>query len=170
MPEAGSPPKPASPAYDPETRLPERAANEHEEVVLTLAAEEIIVGRQAHRTTSRVSTTTVERSQHIEVPLRHRRVEIKRVPINRTIASVPPTREIDGVTILPVVEEVVVVERQLVLKEEIHVRQVIVEDQHTEDVVFRTQEVDVTRTELGTEPSDLVASDDPTFSSKETER
>ena len=108
------------------------------EVVLPLAAEELVVSRQTRHTTVRVSTTTVERKQHVDVPLTHRRIEVEHVSINQVVASIPPTREVDGATIVPVVEEVVVVERRLVLKEGIRIREVIVEYRHTEDVVLRT--------------------------------
>jgi hypothetical protein len=48
---------------------------------------------------------------------------VRRVPVGRTLAEgeVPqPRRGEDGAWIIPVVEEVLVVERRLVLREEIH--------------------------------------------------
>jgi stress response protein YsnF len=44
------------------------------------------------------------------------------VPINREIDHAPEVRTENGVTIVPVVEEVLVVEKRLVLKEELHIR------------------------------------------------
>ncbi len=165
---ADLPPTVASPAADLEIRPRAVVADAHEDVVVPLAAEEVVVSRQTRQTTVRVSTRTVERAEHVDVPLTHRRVEIERVSINQVVAAMPVTREVDGVTIVPVVEEVVVVERRLVLKEEIHIRPVIVEDRHMEDVVLRHEEVDVTRTETGHEPGDPVASGIPNLFSKET--
>ena len=52
-------------------------------------------------------------------------------------------------TIIPVVEEIVVVERRLVLKEEIRVRRVSTKEQHQETVVLREQEAVTTREEAG---------------------
>ena len=52
-------------------------------------------------------------------------------------------------TIIPVVEEIVVVERRLVLKEEIRVRRVSTKEQHQETVVLREQEAVTTREEVG---------------------
>jgi uncharacterized protein (TIGR02271 family) len=54
--------------------------------------------------------------------LRHRSVDLQRVAVDRQVDAVPAMREEDGVLIIPVVEEVLVVETRLVLKEEIHLR------------------------------------------------
>ena len=75
----------------------------------------------------------------------HVRVEIERVPIDRTVDVVPPIRQEGDITIIPVVEEIVVVERRLVLKEEVRVRRMSKKEQHQETVVLRQQEAVVTR-------------------------
>jgi uncharacterized protein (TIGR02271 family) len=49
-------------------------------------------------------------------------VEVQRVPIDRMVDTAPTVRTEGDVTIVPVVEEVVVVEKRLVLKEELHIR------------------------------------------------
>ena len=61
---------------------------------------------------------------------------------------------------MPVVEEVVVVERRLLLAEEIHVRRVRTTRQHVETVQLRRQEALVTRTKAGGPQMDDVP--DPT--------
>ena len=59
-----------------------------------------------------------------------------------------PTISQEGdTTIIPVVEEIVVVERRLVLKEEVRIRRVSTKDQHQETVVLREQEAVITREE-----------------------
>ena len=45
---------------------------------------------------------------------------IDRVPVGRFVDAAPPVRHEADVTILPVTEEIVVTERRLILKEEIH--------------------------------------------------
>jgi stress response protein YsnF len=61
----------------------------------------------------------------------------------------PPIREEGDTTVMPVVEEVVVVERRLVLKEEIRIRRVRTTEHHRENVVVRTQDAVITRVEAG---------------------
>lgn len=50
-------------------------------------------------------------------------------------------------TIIPVVEEILVVERRFLLKEEVHIRRVTTKQRHQETVVLRKQEALITRKE-----------------------
>ncbi len=70
----------------------------------------------------RVHVVTDEEATPANVTLRSERVEVERVPLGRVVESAPPVREENGVTIIPVMEEVVVTETRLVLKEELHIR------------------------------------------------
>ncbi|WP_431301049.1 DUF2382 domain-containing protein [Tabrizicola sp. BL-A-41-H6] len=71
-----------------------------------------------------VRTETREESLTLTADLEAARVEVTRVPVGRDVEAVPEIRVEGDVTILPVMEERLVVTRQLVLKEEIHVRRV----------------------------------------------
>lgn len=59
----------------------------------------------------------------------------------------PPVREEGDTTIVSVVEEVVVIERRLMLKEEIHITRVHLTEHHRETVMLREQEAVITRAE-----------------------
>lgn len=72
-------------------------------------------------------------------------VEVERVAVNRPVNSIPPTRRDGDTTIVPVVEEVLILQRRLILKEELHVRLVRTTEQHQERVVLRRQEAVITR-------------------------
>ena len=54
--------------------------------------------------------------------LSEQRVEVSRVPINREVTVTPEVRTEGDTVIIPVLEEVIVVEKRLVLKEELHIR------------------------------------------------
>lgn len=74
----------------------------------------------------RVQTRTETTEDVLRETLRSDMVGVTRVPIDRVIAEgelAPVTRTENGVTIIPVLEEVLVVEKRLVLKEEVHIRQ-----------------------------------------------
>jgi stress response protein YsnF len=125
--------------------MPE-ASPDPDEIVVPLRAEELVVSRRkVEGDVVRVATVTREREQQIDEELRHDRVEITRVPIGRRVDSAPPVREEGDVTIMPVLEEIVVVERQLILKEEIHIRHVRTTERHQETVVLREQDAVITR-------------------------
>ena len=119
-----------------------------DEQIVPLSTETITVGRRRFESGRVLATvTTQSHEQVIEEDLVHERVEIDRVAIGRVIDSIPPIREEGDTTIIPVVEEVLVIERRLVLKEEVHLRRVQVPETYTETVVTRSQEVVVTRSE-----------------------
>ncbi|WP_407523876.1 YsnF/AvaK domain-containing protein [Methylobacterium oryzisoli] len=74
----------------------------------------------------RVHTHTEVNEQVLRETLRSDAVGVTRVPIDRIIQEgepAPQVRTEAGVTIIPVLEEVLVVEKRLVLKEEVHIRQ-----------------------------------------------
>jgi stress response protein YsnF len=118
------------------------------EPVLRLHAENVTVSRRTVAgDTLRVGTITRRRDHHIDESLSHVRVEVERVLIGRPVAAVPPTREEGDTTILSVVEEIIVIERRLILKEEVHIRRVHVAERHQETVVVREQSVEISSVE-----------------------
>ncbi len=125
-------------------------------LTLPLYAEALVVARRKMHRTVRVATVTHEHEQLVDEALTHERVEVERVPIGRTVEAVPPIREEGDTTILPMVEEVVVVERRLVLKEEIRIRCLRSTERHQEVVLLRTQDAVITRAEAASQPADDV--------------
>jgi uncharacterized protein (TIGR02271 family) len=93
----------------------------------------------------RVRVVTRAHDEAFEVPLTRESVEVQRVPIGREVDAIPPRRQEGDTTIVPIVEEVVVVQRKLVLKEELHLKLVRVTEQHRETVTLRRQEALVER-------------------------
>jgi uncharacterized protein (TIGR02271 family) len=98
-------------------------AEEQEVAAIPLVEERVIVGkRQVETGRYRVRISVEEREERVPVELAHDEVEIERVPKNLAVQELPSVRLEGTTTIIPVVEEVVVVEKRLVLVEEIHVR------------------------------------------------
>ena len=121
------------------------------EAVLPLFEEAATVGKRLRRTRVAASRTVSVRREDVSADLAHDRVIIERVPVGRIVDAVPPVRVKDGVTIMPVVEEQVVVTRRLFLKEEVHIRQVRGVTRHVATVELRRHEATVTRTALDQE-------------------
>ena len=82
---------------------------------LEVAKREIERGRVIVR--KRVDT----RDEIAEAVLRQEDVTVERVPMGLPVETAPSVREEDGVLIVPVLEEQLVVETRLVLKEEIRI-------------------------------------------------
>ncbi len=116
--------------------------------VLPLYAEQVALSKRVRKTRVQVARTTRTREAVVEEDLAHEQVVVERVTIGRVVDAVPDVRQEGDVTILPVMEEIVVVERRLILKEEVHIRRVRTTERHVETVTLREQEAAVTRTEI----------------------
>jgi stress response protein YsnF len=117
---------------------------------LLLLEEQIsVVRRRIAGDTIRVSTVTTRTEKHVAEEIVHERIEVEHVPIGRPIDTAPRVREEGDVTIIPMVEEVVFIEKRLILKEEIRLRRVRVPDVHREVITLRQQDVVVERIQPG---------------------
>jgi uncharacterized protein (TIGR02271 family) len=115
---------------------------------LQVFAEELSVAKEKLETGRvRVSTRTHEREAVVDEDLARERVEVETMPMNLRIDTVPKVRQEGDTTIIPVVEEQLVVERRLVLKEEVRIKRVRSTERHQEKVTLRYQEAIVTRQE-----------------------
>ncbi|EHM01530.1 hypothetical protein HMPREF9946_01997 [Acetobacteraceae bacterium AT-5844] len=111
-----------------------------------LVGEVLRVGKQTVETGRiRVSVTTDTAEEVVRQTLRSRRAEVERITFGHEIREVPQNREEDGVLVIPVVEEVLVIEKRLVLKEEIRLRFVDSEETVEQAVERRVQHATVER-------------------------
>jgi len=116
------------------------------ETVIPLLAEEVTVSKQVVETGRiQLSRVTHEREQLIDELLAHETVEIDRTPIGRQVDTMPSVREEGDTVVIPIVEEVLVIERRILLKEEVRVRRVRSMERHQESVTIRHHEAVVTR-------------------------
>jgi uncharacterized protein (TIGR02271 family) len=88
----------------------------------------------------RVSKTVEEREEVVDEPLTQETVDVERVSINRPVDAPAGIRYEGDTMIIPIFEEVLVVEKRLMLKEEIRVTR--------RKTVFRTPERVTLRREL----------------------
>jgi uncharacterized protein (TIGR02271 family) len=115
--------------------------------VLRLLAEEAKVSRQTVETGRvRVAKVTRTRDHLVDEVLGRTAVEVNRVPIGRLIETMPAIKEDGDVTVIPIVEETFVVQRRLMLKEELHIRRVHTTERFQQTVKLRYQTAEVTRT------------------------
>jgi stress response protein YsnF len=127
----------------------EGRAAEPIEQMIPLAEEILRISKRTVETGRvRVSVTTEAAEEIVRQSLRTRRAEVERVLLGHEVREAPQTREEDGVLIVPVVEEILVVEKRLVLKEEIRLRFVETEETVEQAVVRRVQHTMVERIPL----------------------
>lgn len=115
------------------------ASDEDETVVPIL--EETVRLHKRQVATGKVSVRTVVDSieEVASADLKSETAEVTRVSIDKIVDEAPGVRTEDGVVIIPVVEEVMVVEKRLLLKEELHIRRVMETEAVEVPVTLRKQ-------------------------------
>jgi stress response protein YsnF len=93
----------------------------------------------------RVSTTTEIVEEIARADLRSDLVDVTRIAVGRQVETVPEVRTEGDVVIVPVVEEILVVEKRLVLKEELHIRRRVETESVEVPVELRKQRAVVER-------------------------
>lgn len=117
-------------------------------VVIPVIEEELHVGKRPVETGRvRVTKTVHEEDEIIDIPLLQERFEVKRVPVNRALDGPVSVRYQGNTVIVPLVEEVIVVQKKLVLKEEIHLTKIQEEVREPKRVTLRSEEAQVERVE-----------------------
>jgi uncharacterized protein (TIGR02271 family) len=127
---------------------PTNATTERETIIPVLEEELSVDKRVVETARVKVSRITHRQEQIVDELLHHEKVEVERVPLDRPIETMPSIRQEGDVTIVPVVEEILKVERRLVLKEEVHIRRIKTTERHQEQVTLRRQEAIVSRTPI----------------------
>lgn len=82
----------------------------------------------------------------VEQVLAHDEFEVRHVPVGRVVApdEAPATRQEGDTTIIPVLEEVLVLEKRVRIREEIHIVRHRRAERHAETAVLRSESVTVT--------------------------
>ena len=115
---------------------------------LELVEERLEVGkREVERGRIVVRTHVDTREEIAEAALRQEEVSVERVPVGRPVEAPPPVREEDGVLIVPVLEERLVITTELVLKEEIRITRRSRTEHVREPVTLRSERAEVERLE-----------------------
>jgi uncharacterized protein (TIGR02271 family) len=101
----------------------------------------------------RIRKSVTERPFDIDEILRHDELSVTHVPIDKVIASseAPASRYEGDTLIIPIVEEVLVVERRVRIKEELHITKAQRETRHVETVFLKSEEVSVERFDEGSD-------------------
>ena len=103
----------------------------------------------------RVRVAVDAREELVGADLSQDEVEIKRVKMNQPLAELPSVRLEGNVTIIPVVEEEVIVEKRLVLVEEIHVSRRTTTSREDIPVTLRAERAEIER--LDATPEEEIA-------------
>jgi uncharacterized protein (TIGR02271 family) len=117
--------------------------------VIPVIQEEVEVDRRpVERGRVRITKNVHTEEETIDAPLRQERVQVERIPIEEVVETPVATRYEGDTLVIPVMEEVLVIEKKLFLKEEVRITKYVGEVQHQETVTLNREEVSVQRTEV----------------------
>ncbi len=115
-----------------------------EGMVIPVVREEVQVGRRIiERGGVRVHKRVEEREQVVEQPAFREEVTVERVPLGQPLDHEIGSRQEGDTLIIPVLEEMLVVEKRLVLKEEIRITKRRIDETEQARIVLREEHVDI---------------------------
>lgn len=141
-------------------RTPENKAKKHERsgrnrintgnvesASIPVIEEKLQVGKEVVETGKvHISKRVHEEEETIGVPLSQEEVKVERMPVNKYVEKAPPgIRQEGDTTIISVLEEVTVVEKRLMLVEEVHISKHKENSISEQKVKLRKEEVVVDR-------------------------
>lgn len=117
--------------------------------VIPVIQEQVLVGKRVVETaTIAVKKTVTEGPEPVHVVVAHDETSVERVPVNRIVEKAPEIRYEGDTMIIPVMKEVAVVEKKLMLVEELRVTRRAVQTQETEYITVRKEHLDISRTPI----------------------
>ena len=117
-------------------------------VIPVIEESAVVTKRVVDRGRVRITKLVHEREEMIDEPLWQERVTVERVQVNQPVDHVPTVRRDGDTLIIPILEEVVVVEKRLVLKEELRVTMQRVSRRQPQSVTLRREEAVIERIDV----------------------
>ena len=119
--------------------------------VVPVVEEELTVGKREVETGRvRVTKLVHEEQRVVDQPVATEEVVVERVPVNRVVQGPVEVRHEGDTTIIPLLEEVLVVEKRLMLREEVRITKRRTETRRPQNVTLRKEDVKVERVQPDT--------------------
>lgn len=137
---------------------PKHDRRETSGAVIPVVHEQVeITGRAVETGKVKISKRVNEHEELIDVPFSYEEVRVERLPVEQFVDEAPPVRTEGGVTIIPILEERYVLEKKLVLVEELHVYKEKIESHQPQTVKVLKEEMAVERVPPGQSGRDTQA-------------
>ena len=129
-----------------ESVTPQKATTNSEDVTIPVIQEDLTVELRAVATGAvRIRKVVHEREEIVDEPLFAQTVDVERVEINQVVDGPIPIRQEGDTTVISIVEEALVITKQLILKEELRITKRTAEIRDPQIVSVRSEEVIVER-------------------------
>lgn len=122
---------------------------EEEQIIQVIAEELHIETERVARGVVRVHKRVETREEIVNTTTTEEKVSVERIPVNQLIEEdeAPKVRKEDGVLIIPVIEEVIVLEKRLMFREEVRISRHRTKRTIPHKVILRREAVDIERSD-----------------------
>jgi uncharacterized protein (TIGR02271 family) len=123
--------------------------NKNASSLIPVMQEEVNIGKKIiEKGRVKISKVVKEESEVLNLPTISEQVHIRRIPVNKIIENTPESVRYEGNTmIISVLQEVTVVEKKLLLVEEIHLTKTSVSSEETKEITLRREEINIERSD-----------------------
>lgn len=112
------------------------------EIVVPIIAEEIFVEKRMVESGGvRIHKTVRENLQIVDEPIIQENVDIERVAVNQFVETAPGIRYEGDTMIIPILEEVVVTQKRIFVREEIRVTKTREQHSNPQEITLRREEI-----------------------------
>lgn len=126
--------------------VPELHSNSNNNTVIPIIEEQLAISKRVVTTgVVKLQKTVHEHQETLNEPLLSTVYEVERVVKNTPVETAPDVRHEGNVTIYPVVEEQLILTKQLILKEEVRVTQRSTEHRDTQVVTLKREQIVIER-------------------------
>jgi uncharacterized protein (TIGR02271 family) len=116
------------------------------EVVIPVVEERLTVAaNQTDTNRVEIRKTVEERREQVDLPLLTEEVQVERIALNRPLDEPVAARQEGDTLVIPLLEEVLVVEKRLILREEVRITKVRKEQHTPQEFTLRKEQVEVVR-------------------------
>jgi len=114
--------------------------------VIPVVEEQVKVQTRKHESGAvSIRKTVHERTEVVDQYLQSEEVQVERVAVNRIVEAPIPVRHEGNTMIISLLEEVLVVEKRLLLREEVHITRLHKEVHDPKEVILREERVEIVR-------------------------
>lgn len=122
---------------------------EEEQIIQVIAEELNVETERVARGVVRVHKRVETREEIVNTVITEEKVSVERIPLNKLVQEdeTPKVRKENGVLIIPVIEEVLVLEKRLMVREEVRISRHRTKQNIPQKVVLRREVIDIERSD-----------------------
>ena len=115
-------------------------------VTINILKEQPLVQKQiVEKASVHIEKKVHHNEETIQIPVISEEVQVKKVPVNQYVETMPPMRYEGDTIVIPVIKEILIVEKKLLLVEEVYITKHTNTTTEEKNIILREEEIIVQR-------------------------